>query len=107
MTTFRKFEKLKAFTQIVKLKIAGSPKELANRLNVSESTLYEIVNLCKDMGMEVRYNRQRRCYESVNKKYLYIGLEKDEMKNIDGGMKVFSHSEVFGVNDIIFTTYYF
>jgi len=81
MTTFGVIERLKAFTQIVRLNITGSPKELANRLNISESTFYEIMDLCKDLGMEVRYNRQRRCYESVNKKYLLFELDEEEIKN--------------------------
>ena len=79
MTTFGVIERLKAFTQIVRLNITGSPKELANRLNISESTFYEIMDLCKDLGMEVRYNRQRRCYESVNKKYLPLKLDDEEI----------------------------
>ncbi len=81
MTILEKIEKLKAFTQYVKQRVPCSPKELAENLKISESTLYELVNLCKDMGMEVRYNRQRRCYETVNDKYLHLGLEKEEIKN--------------------------
>ena len=50
MTTFGVIERLKAFTQIVRLNITGSPKEMANRLNVSESTFYEIIDLCKDFS---------------------------------------------------------
>ncbi len=81
MTTLGKIEKLRAFTQYVKLRVLGSPKELASRLNISESTLYEIVNLFKDMEMKARYNRERGCYESVNDKYLQLGLEKEEINN--------------------------
>lgn len=81
MTTLGVIERLKAFTQIVRLNITGSPKEMANRLNVSESTFYEIIDLCKDLGMDIRYNRQRGCYESVNKKYLLFELEEYEIKN--------------------------
>jgi len=81
MTTLGKIEKLKAFTQYVKQSVQGSPKELADKLNISESTLYELINLCNDLGMKVRYNRQRRCYESVNDNYLHLGIEKEEIKN--------------------------
>jgi predicted transcriptional regulator len=45
-------------------KATGTPKELAQKLNISESTVYRLVKILRnDMGLSVEYCNKNKCYE--------------------------------------------
>lgn len=72
MTTFSKIYQINRFSEIVKKEYRYTPKEIANLLEMSESSFYELVKLCKDLGMEIRYNRTSMRYESINNRFINI-----------------------------------
>ncbi|MFW5700683.1 MAG: ATP-binding cassette domain-containing protein [Cyclobacteriaceae bacterium] len=47
---------------LIKRKATGSPKELARKLSVSESSLYLIINNMKELGAPIAYNETRKSY---------------------------------------------
>ncbi|CAN5236324.1 hypothetical protein BH09BAC3_BH09BAC3_23790 [soil metagenome] len=56
-------EKLKRIDSMIRLKATGSPRELAMKLGVSPSTLYEYLLILKSaFGAPVVYNSARRSY---------------------------------------------
>ena len=64
----RMIEKLKQIERIDKLirrKSTGTPKELANRLAISERALYNCIDVMKKMNAPIYYcrNSQSYCYE--------------------------------------------
>ncbi len=56
-------EKLKRMDHMIRLKSTGSPIELARKLNVSPSTLYEYLIILKQtFGAPIVYSNVRRSY---------------------------------------------
>lgn len=53
---------LERVDQLIRLKATGSPKELAARLEVSERTVYNIMENLRDLGIELYYCETRRSY---------------------------------------------
>lgn len=48
--------------KLIRRKSTGSPSQLANRLGVSEATIYRIIQEMKDMGAPIKYCRERQSY---------------------------------------------
>jgi predicted DNA-binding transcriptional regulator YafY len=56
------FERLQAIDRFIRIKGTGSPTQLAQRLNISESSLYEYLSFMKDMGAPIAYSKARQSY---------------------------------------------
>jgi predicted DNA-binding transcriptional regulator YafY len=56
-------EKLKTIRHLAEHKQAGSPQQLAVKLNVSERTVQRMVQQLRDYGCPIAYNRYRCTYE--------------------------------------------
>ena len=56
------FDRLSRIDQLISMKCTGTPSELANRLDISESTLYEFLGLMKDLGAPIEYDKTRGSY---------------------------------------------
>ena len=48
--------------RLIQIKGTGSPSKLAQKLNISERTLYEYLNLMKDLGAPIEYCKMRGSY---------------------------------------------
>lgn len=62
----RKFiERFKRIDEIIQNKSSGTPAQLATRLDISESTLYEFIAVMKELGAPIQYDKfaQRYYYE--------------------------------------------
>lgn len=86
------FERIKSIDHCIQLKCTGTPKELSQKLAISERALYETLNLMKDFGAEINYNHCIRsyCYENEGKfevKFGFIQVDHSRTKNIGGGGK--------------------
>lgn len=54
----RKFiERLKRIDGIIQKKSSGTPAQLAAKLDISESTLYEFIAVMKEMGAPIQYDK--------------------------------------------------
>lgn len=58
-------EKLNRIQELAKRNATGSPKELAQRINVSERTLFRLVQNIKEQGIPMEYCRKANTY-SIN-----------------------------------------
>jgi predicted DNA-binding transcriptional regulator YafY len=56
------FNRLGHLNQLIMKKSTGSPIELAKKMNVSERTTYEYLEILKSLGAEIKYSRTRRSY---------------------------------------------
>jgi predicted DNA-binding transcriptional regulator YafY len=66
----RKFiERFKRLDEIISNKSSGTPAQLAARLEISESTLYEFIAVMKELGAPVQYDKQacRYYYEEAGR----------------------------------------
>jgi len=98
MRFFKKIQLIERIDQLIKLKATGSARELASRINLSKSTVYEILELMKMMGAEIEYDSERRSYFYSREKTLSIGFI--EMGKVKGGKS--RMSSFFGQFDPIF-----
>ena len=55
--------RLLAVDKLIKRKATGQPKELATKLQVSESTVYRILRILKEnMGLSIEYSEKQNSY---------------------------------------------
>ncbi len=57
MRVFDYFEKLQLLHRLIQDERTGSPQTLANRLNISRATLYNIIDELKSMGVNISYSK--------------------------------------------------
>lgn len=86
----RQIALLERMDQLVRLKATGRPKNLAERLQVSEATVFRIIDTMKELNAPV-------CYDIVCQSYVYTepaqfkcgffvkGLDREEQRNLTGG----------------------
>ncbi|MEO1514740.1 MAG: HTH domain-containing protein [Bacteroidota bacterium] len=65
MKFLEQIRRLERVHDLIRRKATGSPQQLANRLDVSIRTVYEIISTMKSLGGPIYYchNRQSYCYE--------------------------------------------
>ncbi len=66
MTYFDYTRKLETLKHLAERKQAGTPRELAKKLDVSERTVLRMVQQLREQGNTITYNRYRSSYE-INK----------------------------------------
>ncbi len=62
MKTLEKIERMNQLDQFIRLKASGTPKELAQKMRISERLLYYYLKDLKEMGAPIYFNRNRSCY---------------------------------------------
>ena len=89
---------LEQVDQLIRMKATGNARQLASRLKVSKSTVYEIIELMKMMGADIEYCNKRCSYFYLTDKVLAIGFVEPE--KLKGGKKIkeFSVCPVFSDN---------
>lgn len=63
--------------QLIRRKATGSPKELADKLHVSESTVYRVLRLLKhNMGLSIEFSEEKNSYiyENEDEKFSFERL---------------------------------
>lgn len=55
-------EKLETIKYLAQRYRTGPPKELANKLEVSERTALRMIHTLKDMGISIEFSRRRNSY---------------------------------------------
>jgi predicted DNA-binding transcriptional regulator YafY len=62
----------------------GTPHEFAHKLEISESHLYQLLDILKQMGGPISYSRSRRSYQYTRPVTFKLGYEEvREGKNCD------------------------
>lgn len=72
---------------LIRIKGTGTPKQLAQRVNISESTLYLYISRMKEMGAPIAYDSSRNTYfyQFDGKfNFRFIGAE-DSLHNRNSG----------------------
>lgn len=87
MTFLEKVQLIERLDQLIRMKGTGTARDLADRLNVSHTTVYEILECMKSMGAEIKYCRDRRSFYYLEDKILSIGFVNK--RQIRGGQQFF------------------
>jgi len=88
MTIFKNPERAKQIDQLIRLKATGTPKELAEKIGVSERLLYYYLNEMKELGAPIYYDKERCCYcysEEVKFEFGFRIIEQAQLDKIKGG----------------------
>jgi predicted DNA-binding transcriptional regulator YafY len=85
------FFRLNRLIDLVRRKSTGCPKELANRLEVSERTVYNLIDCLRDLGAPVQYDEQKRTYRFPEGTHvdLRIEVKEEEQSQVKGGSNLF------------------
>ncbi len=90
MNFIRQIERFQELERLIKQKKTGSPRELAVRLGVSRRQLYRLIEILKDYGVPIKYNRSLETfyYSDSFEMVLHFSirfLSEKENKKINGG----------------------
>jgi len=87
MNLFEDLFILQRIDHLIRTRATGSPKNLANRLRVSECTIYRLIEYLKDQGFPIAYNKTEQTYHYVHTVKLHIELVvgSDKILSIRGG----------------------
>lgn len=94
MNFYRQIEQLQTLNNLIKQERTGTPSELAERLNISRSKLYEMIDTLKCWGLNIEYDRSRQTFHFVQEAELDIQfslkvINAGESKKIYGGCHLF------------------
>ena len=104
MKIFEQIDRLQRIDQLIRMESTGCPQELANKLDISVSTLYELLNCLKQFGAKIYYNRVKISYAYEEPTELIFKLEKKKLSKVIGGLKTTPEkSEYF---NLILSEYY-
>jgi len=86
MKFLENFHRLKRIDRRIRTKSTGDSRSLANRLDVSERTVFRLLDTLKDMGADVKYCHKRCSYYYNEGKGLLIEIKLESVDNIKGGL---------------------
>ena len=84
MTFIEKLQQIKRLDSLIRRRATGSPSELAERLELSERQLYNIMNMLKDMDAPVAYSTGEQTYYYERNVKLILGFENENV--VKGGV---------------------
>jgi len=74
--------KLSRLDSLIRRAATGSPEELARRLDMSRSSLFELISYLKEeMGAPIIYNRNRPSYMYSYTPKFFLSFERDNLKS--------------------------
>jgi hypothetical protein len=77
MNAIEQIKRLQRIDQLIQTKSTGCPKDFARKLNISVSTLFELLNCLKELGANIKYNRDKLTYVYEVPAKLIFKLEKE------------------------------
>lgn len=83
MKLINKLEKIKQIDQLIRLQNTGSPRILAERINLSERQTRRYIEEMKDMGAEIIFDKNLSSYRYLQKvkfSYGFTLLYADDMR---------------------------
>lgn len=81
---------LERIDQLIRLKATGRPKQLAERLEVSESTVFRMIETMKELNAPICYDLSRQSYVYTETTSFKCGFYMEELdaiaeRNLSGG----------------------
>jgi bacteriocin-like protein len=88
MDIYKYFNRVQKLHTLLKRKATGTPKELAQKLNLSERQTLEYVRELKDSGIPIAFCKHEKTYyyeKEVIFNFEFRVLNSDELQQIEGG----------------------
>ena len=81
------FDRIETLDRLITIKGTGTPQQLANRLDISESSLYQYLAFMKRMGAPIAYCKYRcSYYYTDNGNFTIKFLNKKTDADVTGSM---------------------
>ena len=93
MTFLEKIELMRRVDQLIRLKGTGTAEELAKRLGIGRSSVYELVESMRTLGVEIEYCRDRQSFYYTNSNVIVFG--SIDPSKITGGKNNFQNFDTF------------
>lgn len=77
MPAMKFINKLLRINKLVKLRATGSPRELADKLGISERSVYEYIHEMKELGAPIAFSYSHNSYIYYEAGELLIGFSED------------------------------
>jgi predicted DNA-binding transcriptional regulator YafY len=91
MKTIKNLERLQGLHNLIKNEATGAPQELAAKMDVSERTIYILIDQLKDFEAKIKYSRKSRTYYYCDDFELWVNVSVTVMSN-DELIKIFAGS---------------
>ena len=94
MKVFEQVDRISLFGQLLKQRKTGTPVEFADRLGISRTSLYELVDELRSRGAPISYSKSGHTFYysepfEISITFNIRPLKDDEEKNLSGG-EIFS-----------------
>lgn len=89
MNLIEKIRLIERVDALIRRKGTGNPKNLSKKLNISERSTYNLINLMKEMGAPIKYDKSTQTFYYEYKVSFSLGFISS-ISNIQGGKKFFS-----------------
>ena len=89
MNIFEELFMLQQIDQLIRTRSTGSPKSLARRLDLSECSIYRLIDRLKGQGLPIAYDKSRQTYyyqEQVKWQVEFV-VGSEKILSIRGGKK--------------------
>jgi len=93
MSFINTIQDLERLDQLIRLKSTGSPDELANKMNISKRTVFNLINRLKELGCPIYFNCSINSYCYLNQgklNFRFNSLDNEGLNKISGGVQFFS-----------------
>lgn len=74
MTLLKYIERLEQMDQLIRMKATGTAKEFADKLGISRSLMMQELNVLKELGAEIEYDKKRQTYFYKKRMKLFFGF---------------------------------
>jgi len=102
----QQIELIERIDQLIRLKATGTPKKLAERLDISEATLYRLIETIKKMGAPVEFSSRYQSYIYLDEVNFMCGfflkeLARSEIQEVNGGFRNLAHLVCFNEDNFL------
>lgn len=100
MKLLQQINLIERIDQLIRMRATGNPKELAEHLELSQASVFRLIEAIKELGAPVEYNLRYQSYvylEDVNFQcgFFLSELNRDEAREINGGYKNLARLAIF------------
>ncbi len=74
MKTIKNLERLQQLHSLIENEVSGSPRNIANRMHISERLVYHLIGQLRDYKAAICYDRGRETYYYLNEFHLRIDI---------------------------------
>lgn len=68
------FDRIKRIDHLIRIKGTGTPVQLADKLGLSERSVYEYINLMKDFGAPIKFDAYRETYYYETEGHFFVSF---------------------------------